>query len=234
MSGKTLTFKCTQPCNNCPYRTDAPLRHWDKAEFEDLLESENDSLGTVYGCHKNNGSVCIGWLMKQDENGFPSIMLRIFMSRNNITRKYMDSLSSPSPLYSNVTEMVKANFPSILKKKRLTMKERELLSLVKKYREVILKGKSSKHKCYAISKPLSELLNNMGILCELTRGYYDGGKENHGQHDWITLKDGRIIDATADQFKKPDGSDMPEIYFGEKPEWYDDFRKSNHYLPTTK
>lgn len=111
-------FHCTQPCSNCPYRTDAPTKHWHKSEFETLIESETDQLGRVYGCHKNNGSVCVGWLMKQDENNLPSISLRLALSRHNITRTYMDSLHSPEPLFKSVAEMIKANFPQLLKPKK--------------------------------------------------------------------------------------------------------------------
>lgn len=119
MSGKTLLFNCKQPCNNCPYRTDAPLKLWDKSEFETLLNSETDQLGNVYSCHKNNGSVCVGWLMKQDENNFPSIMLRIALSKHKVTREYLDALKSPAPLYKTVKQMIRANFPSILRNKKL-------------------------------------------------------------------------------------------------------------------
>lgn len=114
---KVDTYACKQPCSNCPYRTDAPLQLWHKSEYEKLLETENDYFGSVYNCHKNNGSICIGWLMKQDENRFPSIMLRISLSKNNITREYLDSLHSPSPLYKNVAAMIKANYPKLIIKK---------------------------------------------------------------------------------------------------------------------
>lgn len=115
---KVELFHCTHPCNNCPYRTDAPLRHWDKTEFQTLLNSETEQFGKVYGCHKNNGSVCVGWLMKQDENNLPSIRLRIALSKHNVTRTYLDSLHSPAPLYKTVKAMIKANFPELLKTKK--------------------------------------------------------------------------------------------------------------------
>jgi hypothetical protein len=110
---KVAPYTCTQPCNNCPYRTDAPLQHWDKSEYIKLLALENDTMGGIYGCHKNNGSTCIGWLMKQDENNFPSIKLRISLSKNNVTREYLDSLHSPAPLYASVKEMINANYPDL-------------------------------------------------------------------------------------------------------------------------
>jgi hypothetical protein len=103
-----------QPCNNCPYRKDAPLAHWSIEEFKQLLEWEDSQLGTVYGCHKKDGSVCIGWLMNQDERDFPSIMLRISLSRHGITREYLDSLTCPSERFDTVQEMCAANFPELL------------------------------------------------------------------------------------------------------------------------
>lgn len=111
---KVDPYTCTQPCSNCPYRTDAPLQLWHRSEYEKLLALENDYMGAVYGCHKNNGSTCIGWLMKQDENRFPSIQLRISLSHNKVTREYLDSLHSPFPLYKNVKEMIEANYPELI------------------------------------------------------------------------------------------------------------------------
>lgn len=109
-----MDFTKKSPCNNCPYRKDAPLKLWHKEEYEKLLRSENDQLGSIYGCHKKDGHTCVGWLMKQDENRFPSNMLRISLSRNNVTREYLDSLTCKSPLYKNVKEMVQANYPDLL------------------------------------------------------------------------------------------------------------------------
>lgn len=111
--GKTELFGCTKPCGNCPYRTDAPLKLWHKSEYEKLRKMENDQFGSIYMCHKQNGSICVGWLMKQDENYFPSIALRISLSKNNINREYLDKLKSPFPLYDSVESMIKANYPNL-------------------------------------------------------------------------------------------------------------------------
>lgn len=116
MENRVNTFHCTQPCSNCPYRKDAPLKLWHKAEFIKLLHSENTQFGSVYNCHKNNGSICVGWFIKQLENGCPSIMLRIAMIRENPSKQYIDSLHSPAPLYKNVRAMIRANYPTITKK----------------------------------------------------------------------------------------------------------------------
>lgn len=115
---KLPLFHCTSPCSNCPYRKDAKLKHWYKEEFEKLLQKESDLIGSIYKCHKQNGSVCVGWLMKQDENNFPSIALRMQLSANNVTREYLDQLNSPAPLFKDVKAMIKANFPQLLKTKK--------------------------------------------------------------------------------------------------------------------
>lgn len=103
------------PCNTCPYRVDVPLRYWDIGEFKDLMISERDFFGKVYGCHKNDGRVCVGWLMDQDKRGFPSIALRMSLSNNNINRTYLDGLTCKSPLYESVEQMCEANYPEYFK-----------------------------------------------------------------------------------------------------------------------
>lgn len=101
----------TQPCNNCPYRKDAPRRHWSAEEFKDLLKNDKLEYGTTYGCHKKDGHVCVGWLIDQDNRNLPSIMLRLSLSKNNVTRKYMDRLHCKSPMFKSIKEMAKANYP---------------------------------------------------------------------------------------------------------------------------
>lgn len=108
-----LHFKCNSPCSSCPYRKDAKLQLWDKAEFERLQQTENDYMGAVYACHKKNGSVCIGWLMMQDKNRFPSIALRIKLSQDGVTRKYLDSLHSPVEMFETTQEMIEENYPEL-------------------------------------------------------------------------------------------------------------------------
>lgn len=103
------------PCKSCPYRTDVKLAHWSIEEYKDLIENERSQLGTVYACHLKDGKVCTGWLMNQDKNYFPSIMLRISLSKHNITREFLDSLKCSVPMYETVEEMAKANYPDNFK-----------------------------------------------------------------------------------------------------------------------
>lgn len=110
-TNKRGSYTRSQPCGDCPYRKDAPLQHWAREEFADLLATDCSEFGAIYGCHKKDGHTCVGWLMNQDERNFPSIALRIDLSRNNVTREYLDSLKSPAGLYASIKEMVLANYP---------------------------------------------------------------------------------------------------------------------------
>lgn len=115
-------FDATKPCSNCPYRTDAPVKHWHRDEFKKVIESEQAVIGAVFNCHKDNGSVCVGWLIKQVENDLPSIGLRLSLSRHQVTREYLDSLASPAPLYKDIRAMIRANFPGLLKTMKINVK----------------------------------------------------------------------------------------------------------------
>lgn len=109
---KDNKFYKKSPCENCPYRKDAPLQLWHKSEFEGLKENEKEFIGKVYGCHKKDGHVCVGYLMKQDEQGFPNLRLRMVLISHNVDRKYLDSLHCKSELYDSIEEMIEANYPT--------------------------------------------------------------------------------------------------------------------------
>lgn len=108
-----MEFTGKTPCNNCPYRKDAPLKHWSRDEFTKLLNTEKALMGSVFGCHKNNGTVCKGWLMDQDKRNFPSISLRLELARQKITREYLDSLHYKGPLFESARDMCTANYPEL-------------------------------------------------------------------------------------------------------------------------
>lgn len=97
-------FEKKAPCANCPYRKDAPRQLWSIEEFKDLLKSDASPLGSVYGCHKADG-----------HGGLPSINLRISLMRGEVTREYLDSLTSPAPMFSSIEEMCIANYPELKK-----------------------------------------------------------------------------------------------------------------------
>jgi hypothetical protein len=109
-----LRFDKREPCASCPYRTDAPLGLWSPEEFEGLLRSERDHMGTLYGCHEFNkrrdeAQVCIGWLLNQRERDIPSIALRMKLMTSPEARACTEEASSPVSLYESVEEMCEAN-----------------------------------------------------------------------------------------------------------------------------
>ena len=100
-----------QPCGNCPYRTDAPLQLWALVEFENLLEKDRDLVGAVFRCHKNDGSVCKGWLMNQEQRERPSMALRVNLAKLRVPEAYLSGLNSPAPLFESIEAMIEANYP---------------------------------------------------------------------------------------------------------------------------
>lgn len=104
----------TKPCNNCPYRKDAPLKLWSIEEFIDLMKKDNEPFSPVYGCHKNNGCICAGWLTDQDRRRFPNIMLRLLLSRQGTTRKILDKLEDNYKImYSSIRQMAIKNYSKL-------------------------------------------------------------------------------------------------------------------------
>lgn len=91
-----------------------------------------------------------------------------------------------------------------------------LKRLVRAFRDGLLDGEDPEGWCYKVSAPLQGYLGAVGIECRLISG------TTHGSyHVWLELPDGTIIDATASQFRRPNGRAMPLVYIGELPWWYD-------------
>ena len=98
------------------------------------------------------------------------------------------------------------------------MTDKELLRFVTSFRFGMLGHKKGSKYCYMVCLPLVSLLKYEGVDVELIEGdvcyyrYWIG-------HYWLRLKDGRIIDPTAEQFET-DKRPMPRVYLGKKPRWY--------------
>lgn len=92
--------------------------------------------------------------------------------------------------------------------------DKNILKICSEFKKGILGGKPSRLMCFAVSAPLQTYLRFCGIETKLVEGEIEF-EDSLINHYWLELADGRIIDATADQFKE-----MPEIYIGKKPEWY--------------
>jgi hypothetical protein len=108
------------------------------------------------------------------------------------------------------------------------MTDDELKEFCFDFREGILEGDSPESMCFAISAPLEGLLNIYGVPAELIEFEIEG-VEGITNHFCLKLPDGRILDATADQFNEPLEKKMPKVYLGEIPNWYKSF---NHPRPT--
>lgn len=92
-----------------------------------------------------------------------------------------------------------------------------LKRLVRAFRDGILDGADPEDHCYMVSAPLETYLCMTSIRCRLVKGSVH---EEINCHFWLELPDGTIIDATASQFRRPNGRAMPLIYIGPLPEWY--------------
>jgi hypothetical protein len=88
------------------------------------------------------------------------------------------------------------------------------------FRKGIIGKRSSDLMCFAVCAPLQGYLGMLGYETKLVKGEIDVSADYVIGHYWLALPDGRIIDPTADQFESPTGEKMPEVYIGERPEWY--------------
>lgn len=114
-----MTRHPSSPCTNCPYRKDAPLRYWDRKEFQDLLASEDLEIkpfGSIYSCHNHKNrtddarGMCAGWLLDQKKRGIPSIYLRVALS---LHQHMLDAFYAVNDgghnLFASVKSMCRAN-----------------------------------------------------------------------------------------------------------------------------
>jgi len=96
-------------------------------------------------------------------------------------------------------------------RRQVAISDEKLVEIASGFRDGILDKRSSVMMCYAISAPLQAYLSFMGIETKLVKGHC-----HHAEHYWLRLKDGRILDATADQFV----TNMPKVYLGKPPHHY--------------
>ena len=97
------------PCNDCPWRKDAPKEHWHPEHFEDIARTcRGDGMATML-CHKSaaegctTNMVCAGWVASQ---GPESIGVRILIMEGKVDSS--KDYSAGHDLYT-FDEMLKAN-----------------------------------------------------------------------------------------------------------------------------
>jgi len=99
------------------------------------------------------------------------------------------------------------------------MTDTEIKKIASGFTKGLLGKRKSNSMCLAVTAPLQGYLSFCGLETELIEGEIKVGKITWN-HFWLKLPDGRILDPTANQFKTPDGKDMPKLYLGKKPDWY--------------
>jgi hypothetical protein len=95
------------------------------------------------------------------------------------------------------------------------MNSRELKSVARGIRSGILGKRSSVDMCMVVSAPLQGMLSAVyGVACELEEVWFDETPQGTTNHVFLRLPDGRILDATADQFG------LEPVYLGPMPTQY--------------
>lgn len=99
------------------------------------------------------------------------------------------------------------------------MNDKALLKTVREFRKGLLENDTSEFKCFMVCAPLQAYLGFIGYTTKLIKGLVDISEDLEAGHYWLRLRDGRILDPTADQFSTP-ARPMPDVYIGELPQWY--------------
>ncbi len=86
------------------------------------------------------------------------------------------------------------------------MSDKKLIGICKAFRKGLLAGDSSCLMCLAVSAPLQGFLSVIGVETDLEFVEFDWGN-----HAFLKLPDGRVLDPTADQFGD---LNLPPIYIG--------------------
>lgn len=112
--------------------------------------------------------------------------------------------------------------PQYLTKPVVIENDKELIRIVTQFSHGLCKNyKKNAHRsgmCWVVSAPLQAFLSVCGYETEIINCEIKQGKQTHVHH--CLKMNGSIIDATASQFKTPEGKQMPKVYIGKKPKWY--------------
>lgn len=94
------------------------------------------------------------------------------------------------------------------------MTDAELVEFASEFRRGLLGRRSSRYKCAMVTWPLAGYLEFEGVECAVDAVRLP--EEAHAvQHVFIALPDGRVLDATADQFnRRGKEPKYPKVYLG--------------------
>lgn len=104
------------------------------------------------------------------------------------------------------------------------MKDEILKAFALSFRNKVIGYSSSEGWCRTVSSSLLPLLAEHGVkgVLEQAEVYKErGNAASLVSHTFIRLDDGRILDPTADQFRSPTGNQMPKVFLGPIPPWYE-------------
>ena len=109
----TATSKLRRPCENCPWRVDAPRDYWDPQHFVDIWQNCQDDGANIMLCHKatalpkaDQGKVpCQGWIRVM---GRDAIGVRIVLMGGRATLEEVEDRKGPK-LFPTFTAMMRAN-----------------------------------------------------------------------------------------------------------------------------
>lgn len=96
------------PCANCPWRVDAPRKHWDPTHFVDIWRNCQDDGVHVMGCHKSTVQrprVCQGWVRVM---GLDAIGVRLELITGQVTETEIAHRGGPE-LFKSFAAMLRAN-----------------------------------------------------------------------------------------------------------------------------
>ena len=107
------TTKLRRPCENCPWRVDAPRGYWDPQHFVDIWRNCKDDDMHIMLCHKatalpdseRDKLPCQGWIRVM---GFDAIGVRILVMRDQVTMEEVEDKDGPE-LFSTFAKMMRAN-----------------------------------------------------------------------------------------------------------------------------
>lgn len=107
------------PCDNCPWRTDAPLRYWDDEHFRSIWSSCQDDGLALMLCHKSKPNEglelpCAGAILVV---GFDAIGLRIAAIQGRVNPN--EYSANGIELYPDFKAMLRANEIEVPKRNRL-------------------------------------------------------------------------------------------------------------------
>lgn len=104
------------------------------------------------------------------------------------------------------------------------MTDKKLNKIVTEFVTGLLKKAKVTHagNCYTMCQILKPYLSGLfDIETLINNCKVKQGRKKTNHYYLLRVKDGIIIDATASQFKDPDGEQMPKVFIGYKPDWYE-------------